>query len=98
MNRTEYLLTCLAEECCEVGQRVSKILRFGAKEIQPGYASTNIERLNDELADLYGVLRMLQLEDCGVILHSGTTDKMLEKEKKVNKYFEYSKKMGTAHD
>lgn len=28
MNRSEHLLSCLAEECAEVAQRVSKALRF----------------------------------------------------------------------
>lgn len=96
MNRTEYLLTCLAEECNEVAQRVSKILRFGLNEVQPGYTSSNLTRLNEELADLCGVVRMLY--PLGIQLQSGTTEKMIEKEKKVNKYFEYSKQIGVANE
>ncbi len=29
MNKTEYLLVCLAEECAEIQQAVDKALRFG---------------------------------------------------------------------
>lgn len=46
------LLTILAEECCEVGQRVSKALRFGLMEIQPGQPLSNAERISEELGDL----------------------------------------------
>ncbi len=46
------LLTILAEECCEVGQRVSKALRFGLMEVQPGQPLSNAERISEELGDL----------------------------------------------
>lgn len=59
MNRTEHLLTCLAEECAEVAQRVSKALRFGLDEVQPGQAQTNRHRIVDELSDLLSVAVIL---------------------------------------
>ncbi len=59
MTRTEHLLTILAEECAEVAHRVSKALRFGPNEIQPGQPLTNAERINAELVDLMAVLEML---------------------------------------
>lgn len=31
MNKAEHLLTCLAEECAEIQQAVSKALRFGVE-------------------------------------------------------------------
>lgn len=46
------LLTILAEECCEVGQRVSKALRFGLMEVQPGQPLSNADRISEELGDL----------------------------------------------
>lgn len=45
MKRHEHLLSILAEECCEVGQRVSKALRFGLDEVQPGQDLSNAERI-----------------------------------------------------
>lgn len=59
------LLTILAEECCEVGQRVSKALRFGIDEIQPGQDLTNAERIMLELGDIFAVME--KLEQHGVI-------------------------------
>ncbi|MEH3046477.1 hypothetical protein [Sphingomonas adhaesiva] len=65
MNRTEHLLVCLAEECDEVGQRVSKALRFGLSEVQPGQPLTNADRILEELRDLFAVASILASE--GVI-------------------------------
>lgn len=59
MTETEYLLTCLAEECAEVAQRVSKALRFSLSEIQTGQNLTNAERIMAEYADLRAVYSML---------------------------------------
>lgn len=59
MNRAEHLLACLAEECAEVAQRVSKALRFGLGEIQPGQASDNADRIAEELGDLFSVAEIL---------------------------------------
>ena len=35
MNKQEYLLTCLSEECAEIQQAVSKALRFGLDNYNP---------------------------------------------------------------
>ncbi|HEY1187148.1 MAG TPA: hypothetical protein VGE74_05790 [Gemmata sp.] len=59
MTRTEHLLTILSEECAEVAQRVSKALRFGLAEVQPGQGLTNTERVEYELSDLFAVVEML---------------------------------------
>jgi NTP pyrophosphatase (non-canonical NTP hydrolase) len=63
MNRTEHLLACLAEECAEVAQRVSKALRFGLDEVQPGQASDNADRIADELGDLISVVEILVMDE-----------------------------------
>lgn len=65
MNRTEHLLSCLAEECAEVSQRVSKALRFGLDEVQPGQPLRNSDRIEEELRDLFAVASILASE--GVI-------------------------------
>ena len=65
MNRSEYLLTCLAEEANEVGQGVAKALRFGLAETEPGQPSSNAERVVAEVSDLLGVY--LILRDEGVL-------------------------------
>jgi hypothetical protein len=62
---TAELLTILAEECCEAAVRVSKALRFGLAEVQPGQALSNATRLAHELGDIVEVTRRL-LEVCAL--------------------------------
>jgi NTP pyrophosphatase (non-canonical NTP hydrolase) len=54
------LLTILIEECAEVAQRATKLLRFGAAETQPGQPLNNVERLSEETGDLRCMLALLQ--------------------------------------
>lgn len=59
MTRTEHLLCILAEECVEVAHRVSKALRFGLGEVQPGQSATNADRIEAEVADMLAAVQML---------------------------------------
>lgn len=95
MNRTEHLLTILAEECNEVGQRVSKALRFGLNEVQPGQTRQNTDRLLEEILDLFAVVEMLQEEGLIYIEPSIGTAAIDAKKAKVEKFLEYSKQCGT---
>lgn len=54
------VLLRLAEECCEVGQRVSKALLFGLDEVQEGQSLNNTERLVNELHDIIAVAIILE--------------------------------------
>lgn len=63
MTRTEHLLVILSEECAEVSQRVTKALRFGLTEIQPGQSASNGYRIIEEYADLLAVAGMLMEEN-----------------------------------
>lgn len=96
MNRREHLLSCLAEECCEVGQRVSKALRFGLDEVQTGQELNNAERIRAEYIDLLAVMRMLV--DDGYIEPVTDADlpAMEDKRAKVEKYIEYARQQGTC--
>lgn len=62
MNRIELLLTCLAEECCEVAQAASKMNRFGMHRVFTGRDNTNAEVAHLELDDLLAVIAMLNEE------------------------------------
>ena len=62
MNRQEFLLTIMAEECVEVAQRISKALRFGLDEVQPGQEFKNSERILGEMMDLLAVAQMIEQE------------------------------------
>lgn len=94
MNRVEYLLTSLAEECAETAQRASKALRFGVDEIQPGQGDTNAVRLMDELEDIRVIVELLREEG---VLSLGPIDgeRFARKRAKVEKYMAYARKCGT---
>jgi len=95
MTEVEHLLTVLSEECAEVAQRVSKALRFGLEEVQPGQFATNAERIVEELADLWAVTTLLERE--GVFkAHGDLFLDMAERKKlKVSQFMEYAKECGT---
>lgn len=91
INETEHLLACLAEECAEVSQRVTKALRFGVSEVQPGQALTNAERIANELTDLFGVVEMLAERG---VLRVISGDAVLAKKRKVEHFIEYARQIG----
>lgn len=53
-------MTLIVEECAEVQQRATKMLRFGVQEVQPGQLLTNAQRLSQELGDLMAVLKLAE--------------------------------------
>lgn len=93
MTKKEQLLVILMEECAEVSQRASKILRFGLKDSkgsEPGQPYTNEERLLYEVNDLLAVLDM-------IFEHRPSYSSPMaqyEKRKKVEEYLKLSKKLG----
>lgn len=94
MTREEHLLLCLAEECAEVAQRVSKALRFGLSEIQPAQPLTNAERVVDEFHDLFAVATLLEAER--IIGHIVPTEATVNaKAAKIERYFAISREQGT---
>ena len=91
-GRNRELLTCLAEECNEVAVRVSKALRFGLEEVQPGQPLNNAERILEEYAQVLEVMKHLVEEE---ILHPDTqqmTDWMITKRKNLNKFLQFPQK------
>ena len=80
------LLTILAEECCEVGQRVSKALRFGLSEVQPGQSLTNAQRIALEAGDLIAMVKML--EERGVLDRHEVTAAVQAKRRKVARFLQ----------
>lgn len=99
MNRSEHLFTILAEEAVEVAHRVTKVLRFGLLEVQPGQTATNVERLHGELCDLAAVLEMLADEHpCIEALladQEAAAAQIVAKRVKVEKFLAFSRELGT---
>lgn len=48
LNRTEYYLNLIQEECSEVAQRASKSIRFGLDELKEGRMKDNKTLLCEE--------------------------------------------------
>lgn len=96
MTETEHLLSCLAEECAEVGQRVSKALRFGLREVQPGQGLSNAERIMGEVLDIYAVIEMLEEADILPARAFRAADEAMRlKKQRVRHYMEYARAQGT---
>jgi hypothetical protein len=93
LTRQEYLLICLGEECDEVGQRVTKALRFGLSEVQPGQPLNNGDRILEEVHDLLSVLAILQRE--GVLPSPPLfPDTIAAKLAKIEKFMAISREQG----
>jgi hypothetical protein len=54
------VLNNLIEECAEIIQRATKMLRFGVHEVQPGQPLSNRIRLSDEIGDFQAVLQLAE--------------------------------------
>lgn len=88
----QYLLSCLAEECAEVAQRISKALRFGLDEIQPGQNLSNAQRVVLELHDVWATLSMCC--DHNILEFEHDVELTEDKKAKIRKYMEYSRSIG----
>lgn len=92
MNKIEYLLVKLAEECAETSQRATKALTFGVDEIQEGQELTNAERIIYEFNDIMTI--MIELNRLGVFKEIVNEDMILSKKDKLQKYMIYSQEKG----
>lgn len=92
MNKKEYLLTCLVEECSEVQKEATKALRFGLDDNWKE-RGTQADRIVHEFCDLLAIYEML-VEDS--LLDDVTTQEMIQmKKERVHKYMDYAKERGT---
>lgn len=94
MTEVEYLLTSLAEECCEVGKAVAKALQFGLDHVPQGHGLTTAQSINVEMADLLTVAEMLERASSFRMLDRPRW--MIESvEIRIKKNMEHSTKLGT---
>lgn len=98
MNRTEHLLTVLAEEAVEVAKEVSKALRFGIHERMDGppYNSevTNAERINREIAQFDAMVDWLRVEGILPQVDGDYEQHYREKKPRVTHYMGYAESVG----
>lgn len=96
ISEEKYLFTLIQEECAEISQVASKIVRFGLLETRPGGELNNLERIKEEIVDLLGVVSFIE-QKLGVQLINNVPfidDKILKKIDKIKKYMEYSRNRG----
>lgn len=106
MTRDEHTGVTVIEECCELGQRVAKALRFGLEQIQedsddkpeqnPGRL-TNRARARQEFGDLLGMLDLAGIIDLAQINDPELRAYAFLKQKRFEKYLERSERCGTLH-
>lgn len=91
MNKKEYLLTCLIEECSEIQQAATKALRFGFDSCAPRSDITNSEQIVMEFVDLLAVFEMLLEEKYLTWQGRESSEKaLIEKKEKVMRYMAYA--------
>ena len=95
MNRTEHLLTILAEECAEVSQRVSKALRFGLDEVYRDNGADNARMISYEMADLMGAYQVLKNEG---LLPAVDENEFAQKQLKIERFLDRSRRQGTLSE
>ena len=93
MTKTEYLMTCIIEECSEIQKEVCKGLRFGFDDINPATNETNLTAIKHELNDLLAVVEMIdELKDFK------SEGLIIRKQEKLKHWMEYSKEKGLLYD
>ena len=95
MTREQYLYLKLMEEAAEVAQRASKTIQFGSEDVELGHIDTNTSRLMYEIYDLLSIIEIMG--NMGLIPHINYDtlhNHMIMKEKKLEKYYTYSQKLG----
>ena len=70
MNNNHDTLNLLMEECAEVIQACSKIIRFGPDNFHPDTKVPNQEQLEKELGDVMCLINLLNLDYEELELHS----------------------------
>jgi hypothetical protein len=91
MTEQEMILVIAMEECNEVAQAISKILRFGVDSTHPISGDTNNTQLETEMTDLFTILFILVSRG---ITKVPSAEKMMEKTERIIQSLELSLKLG----
>lgn len=102
MRRLEYLLLCLEEELLETAHRVSKAIRFGLDEVQPGQDKTNGERIIEELEEVIEVYSMIKFQENAEYIPFPSNILILgnrqDKRDRLEKYMKFSQELGILQE
>lgn len=93
MNKEQFFLTKIAEECTEIAKVALKAQQFGLDNVKEGQLLTNRERLIEELNDLFVILSMMDANDL-LVLSYYTDNEVEQKQNKVIKYLNKSIELG----
>ena len=92
---TRELLTMLGEEAAEVQQRISKLLRFGAGDVEEGQKLTNAQRLSQEIGDFYAVVGFIEDFATSEVFSTADMQKAVnDKARKAVKYMRHASALG----
>lgn len=97
MTEQEHALQSAQEECNEVAQRISKALRFGLYEVQPGQEKNNGERIVEEFSQLCAKLALaFGKYNPDQVFITVDPAEYHKTPAKVRKFMEYAQKCGTV--
>ncbi len=95
MNKTEYILSCVAEECSEIIKACEKAKRFGLHDFDCNSENetTNLECIIGEFNDLMGAyVKMVRM---GIVKEGALDTKIInQKVTKIEHFMNYSKALG----
>lgn len=95
MSRIDYLLSHLAQECCEVAIRCTKAQHFGLDEVQPEQSLTNRQRIQEELCDLLALVdEMYESEILEPFSRRDQQARISAKIRKAGQFRQYSRELG----
>lgn len=81
MDQNEYFITCAMEECGEINQALSKVIRFGKDNHHPDYPDeTNSDNVLKEFYQLETIISLLQEADI-LPVYTGDEIKKIQLEK-----------------
>lgn len=100
MNIIQYLFVCLSEELAEVSQEIGKCQRFTPHHKPDCYDTTNVERVQLEMADVYAISQLLTEQGVltGIFVPDNLSGAMLarlvDKKARTVKLMEISRELG----
>jgi len=96
MNTSEYLLTCLIEECAEIAKAATKAQRFGLENHEPESMITNAEQICFELGDVIAVAELLR--ERVMVTWPPSPEAINRKKRKIREWMGYSFNRGTLSE